>query len=178
MVNQGKKPDKQGKVCSYSHPPICKKHEMQGKCMNHRCKKLHLNVCRRFMENQQCDYGENCRLFHPKGMKEHGKNVHEENKFLKPNVSYSYAQAVKNTTSPFLEQNPHIQQPVIGHPNQFQNQFQKPFLVQQSTLDQRSNTNQVFLDLQNGQKHMMQMFMTLNQKLMNLEKYNLQMQKL
>ena len=110
----GKKPDQQGKVCSYSHLPICKKHEMQGKCMTNRCKKLHLNLCRRFMETQQCSYGENCRYFHPKGMEEHDKNIHEENKFLNPNVSYSYAQPVKNITSSFLEQNSQIHQPVIG----------------------------------------------------------------
>ena len=53
----GKKLNQQGKVCSYSHPQICKKYEMQGKCMNNRCKKLHLNLCKRFMETQQCNYG-------------------------------------------------------------------------------------------------------------------------
>ena len=36
----GKKPDQNGKTCSFNHPPVCKNHELFGKCMNHRCKKL------------------------------------------------------------------------------------------------------------------------------------------
>ena len=52
-----------------------------------------------------------------------------------------------------------------------------PFLGQSQGLQPviDLNTQQVFLDLQNGQKHMMQMFLNLSQKLMNLEKHNLQM---
>ena len=57
----GKRPDQQGKICSYSHPQVCKNHEIQGKCMNNRCKKLHLSLCRRFMESQNCIFGERCK---------------------------------------------------------------------------------------------------------------------
>ena len=62
----GKKPDQQGKICSYSHPPVCKRHEMFGKCMNHRCGKLHLSLCRMYMNSLNCNYGDKCKFFHPK----------------------------------------------------------------------------------------------------------------
>ena len=62
----GKKPDQQGKICSYSHPPVCKKHEMFGKCMNNRCGKLHLSLCRMYMNSLNCHYGDKCKFFHPK----------------------------------------------------------------------------------------------------------------
>ena len=65
----GKKPDQQGKICSYSHPPVCKKHEMFGKCMNHKCGKLHLSLCRMFMNSLNCNYGDKCKFYHPKMLK-------------------------------------------------------------------------------------------------------------
>ena len=106
----------------------------------------------------------NCRFFHPKGMKEHDETVHKNNS-LKPNASYSYAQAVKNTTSPFLEQNPHIHQPVMGQSNQ----FQKPF------SGQKSQAQEVYLYIKSGQKQIMELVMSLNKKFVELEKYSMHM---
>ena len=88
----------------------------------------------------------------------------------------TYAQILKsnnqpqiqtNEQRPFLGQPQYVQQPVIFQENQFQ-----------PTVGQRNNIHQVFLDLQSGQKNMMQMFMNLNQKIMNLEKYNPLMQQM
>ena len=128
----GKKPDQQGKICSYKHPPVCKKHEMEGKCMNNRCKKLHLNLCRRFIETKNCDYGDSCRYFHPKVMKAignfHAMNVHDGSKLLNSDIPYSYAQAVKKPTSSFLEQTPHIHQPIMSQSSQ----STQPFLGQKN----------------------------------------------
>ena len=85
----------------------------------------------------------------------------------------TYAQIVKTPFQPeiqtneknsFLGQSQCLQQAVISLRNQCQQLF----------TGQGTNTQQVFLDLQNDQKHMMQMFKNLNQKLMNLEKQNLQ----
>ena len=73
--------------------------------MNNRCKKFHLNLCRRFIETKNCDYGDNCRYFHPKVMKAignfHAMNVHDGSKLLNSDIPYSYAQAVKKPTSSF-----------------------------------------------------------------------------
>lgn len=165
----GKRPDQHGKVCAYNHPPICKNHEIQGKCMNNRCKKLHFNLCRRFMATQNCNFGDTCRYFHPKGLKNfrsfQDPNIHEENKMLIPNTTYSYAQAVKKPASSFLDQSPLIQQPVISQPN----------LPQQSFLGPKDRAQQVYLDIKSGQKHIMELVMSLNQKFMDLEKNNIQM---
>ena len=83
----------------------------------------------------------------------------------------TYAQVLKSNNQPQIQKNE--QSPFLGHPQYAQqpvifqeNQFQQP------TVGQRNNMHQVFLDLQSGQKHMIQMFMQLNQKVMNLEKYN------
>ena len=61
----GKKPDQQGKICQYSHPQVCKNHENLGKCMNHKCKKLYLNLCRNFMRSMFCNQV-NCKFLHPR----------------------------------------------------------------------------------------------------------------
>lgn len=65
----GKKPD-QEKVCSYIHPPVCREHEKWGKCFDNRCRKYHLKICREFMNNQYCTYGDNCKFWHPTGLKD------------------------------------------------------------------------------------------------------------
>ena len=123
------------------------------------------------MKHQTCNYGENCKYFHPRKL----KPINQTNSMnSQPNQkeNLTYAQIVKTAFRPeiqtneknsFLGQSQCLQQPVIG----LRNQCQQPF------TGQDTNT-QVFLDLQNGQKQMMQMFMNLNQKLMNMEKQNLQ----
>ena len=69
----GKKMDKRGKICAFSHPITCKKFDNFGfkenGCKNRKCEKLHLNVCKIFMRHKLCKYGEDCRFYHPKKLK-------------------------------------------------------------------------------------------------------------
>ena len=84
----------------------------------------------------------------------------------------SYAQMVSKALpqqvhsieqSPFLGQSHQTQPQIIGQASQ------QPF------LGQSHQNQQVFLDLQNGQKQMIDLFMSMNQKLLsNLEKLNKQ----
>ena len=61
----GKNTDQQGKIYCYIHPTVYKKHEKFGKYMDHRCKKLHLIVCRSYLNTLNCKYGKKCKFFHP-----------------------------------------------------------------------------------------------------------------
>ena len=62
----GKKPDQQGKVCSFSHPQTCKTFEIygnkEGGCKNKNCANLHLNLCKIFMRHNSCKYNKAKRL--------------------------------------------------------------------------------------------------------------------
>ena len=47
----GKKPNKDGKICAFSHLPTCKKfenysHNKEEGCRNKKCDKMHLKVCK------------------------------------------------------------------------------------------------------------------------------------
>ena len=149
----------------------------EGGCKDNNCTKLHMSLCKIFMRHITCKYGKSCKYFYPKKLKVKNQRSNFTPSQTNQNENIIYAQIVKtplqhqfqpqlqpqfqaNEQSPFLGLPQYKQQPLIGQENQFQ---------------QKSNT-QVFLDLQSGQKQMMQMFMNLNQKLMNLEKHNLQMQ--
>ena len=177
----GKTKDQNGKICVFSHPPTCKKFELfgykEGGCKDKKCSKIHLSLCNSFMKNENCSYGEQCKFFRPRKLKNNTQDKKVTSGQTERSENITYAQVLKSNNQPQIQTNE--QSPFLGHPQYAQqpvifqeNQFQQP------TVGQRNNMHQVFLDLQSGQKHMMQMFMTLNQKLMNLEKYNLQMQKL
>ena len=121
------------------------------------------------MKHQNCKYGEKCKFFHPKKLKNNIQNkkpiprqTYQPETYRVENPTYSHI--VRNSlqsNGPFLGQAQNPQQPVTKQ----ENQFQQPFLGQR-------NQTQVFLDLQNGQKQLMDLFMSLNQKLATLEKYN------
>ena len=170
----GKTKDQNGKSCEFNHPPTCKKFELfgykKGGCKYKKCSKLHVSLCKMFMRQKNFKYGDDCKFFHPRRLKNNSQikkptsqsymRVHEENP--------TYAQIAKNTyqtqvqpseSGAFLGQTQNFQQPVMDQGSQFQ----------QPVLSQRSNT-QAFLELQDGQRQMMQLFMNMNQKLMNLEK--------
>lgn len=79
------------------------------------------------METQNCFFGETCKYFHPKGVKDlkvfHDTNVHKSNKLRIPNNPYSYVQIVmkpmnlltqSHNQGSFLKKNPHLHQPVIA----------------------------------------------------------------
>ena len=166
----GKTSDKTGKICAYSHPQTCKKFELYGNkekgCKMKKCNNLHLSLCKVFMKHQTCKFGNKCRYFHPHKLKSNNQKQENKNNSGQTTIDtekLSYAQVVRK---PFSQQ--------------VQSNQQGPFLgqhfVEQPFLGQRIQTQQAFLDLQNGQKQMMELFMNMNQKMMsNFEKLNFQM---
>ena len=95
----GNKPDQQGKICSYSHPPICKNHEQSGKCFDNRCKKTHFNLCRDYMKTLDCKYKDKCRFFHPKKLRDYKKEqarneyyASQESQIKDPNLAQNQEQ--------------------------------------------------------------------------------------
>ena len=171
----GRNKDQNGKSCDFMHPQTCKKFELfgykEGGCKDKKCNKLHMTLCKIFMRHQECKFGDTCKYYHPKKL----RNQRQSSNFIFSETvkegNLTYAQAAKSTfqpksqsseQSPFLGQNQIIQQPIIGLTNQFQ----------QPIKEQGNHTQKIFLELQNGQKHMLQLFMDLNQKIMNLEKCN------
>ena len=78
-------------------PQYAKKHEKFGMCMDNCCKKLHLSVCRSFLNTQNCKYEENCKFYHPHGLKDFRRG-HERN------MAYPY-----QINKPFLDQRQTVQ---------------------------------------------------------------------
>ena len=130
----GNKPD-QEKICSYNHPPVCKKHEKFGRCFDNRCKKLHLSICREYMNTLNCKYGENCKFFHPTGLEDF-RMGHERKK---PYSSQENPTELKNTRIFYGRNQSYLRQG---------NQMQHPFL----DLNQGQNTQGTFLEFMEGQK--------------------------
>ena len=145
----GKRPDQNGKVCAFSHPKVCRKHEMFGKCMNHKCEKLHLRLCREFMNLQTCRYGNNCRFFHPRSLKnlndgltplhyavENGqvKSNHPTSAQVgKTNVQHKVNSIAQNSfLGPEIQQNPFLefmesQREILRRLEQLESQTQNPY---------------------------------------------------
>ena len=84
----GKKPDHNGKTCDFNHPPTCRKFELFGYkekgCKVRDCSKLHLSLCKNFMRYQNCKFGEKCRYFHSRGLKNvsNKKEKHSDQKIV------------------------------------------------------------------------------------------------
>ena len=167
---------KSGKSCEFKHPQTCKKFTLfgykQGGCKDKNCPKLHLSVCKIFMRHQSCKYGDDCKFFHPRRLNVH--NQANKSTFYQTHIKDgpTYAQILKKPVQPLIQSID--QNDFLG-----QNQLHQPVLRPESQLNQPSisqrNQTQVFLDLQNGQKQIMEMFTHLNQKMMNLqEKYKFQ----
>ena len=119
------------------------------------------------MKHQSCKFGNKCRYFHPYKLKSNTNKQENNPGYQKTNETgrLSYAQIVQK---PFLQQShSNDQGPFLGQPQQ---QF-----VEQPFLGQKNQNQQAFLDLQNGQRQMMELFMNMNQKMMsNLEKLSMQ----
>ena len=118
----GKKKDAEGKICSFSHPPTCKNHELFGKCMNNKCKKLHFKLCRNYMNSLQCNY-QNCKYLHPKRLR---SNIQSQNSMSSQvyKGTPTYAQNVRKSFTPrrdLFDHSPfgHAQQPAINENNEF-----------------------------------------------------------
>ena len=82
----GKNPS-QEKECSYNHPPVCREHEEWGKCYNNRCGKFHLKICREYMNYQCCSYGDNCKFWHPTGLKDFRMDHERKDHYSKEEIT-------------------------------------------------------------------------------------------
>ena len=155
----GKKPNQLGKVCSFSHPPTCKKfldfgYKEHG-CKSKKCGKLHVNLCKIFMRHKSCKFEDKCRFWHPKKLK--NNNPHNINYSSQKHMEekFSYADIVTKNSQPrndFLGH--HSNQQLIGSA-QVQ-QVQQPFLEKMSGID--------------PQVKILDLLVSLNHRLMNLEK--------
>ena len=78
----GRTTDQNGKICEFTHPPTCKKFEFFGYkengCRLKKCDKLHLSLCKGLMKDENCKFGDKCRYWHPKKLKNIDQN--RENK--------------------------------------------------------------------------------------------------
>ena len=116
------------------------------------------------MKYQYCKFGSKCKYFHPKGLnkvkkKEKNANlkVHEGNETYANIVKKSLQQQQVHSNGPFLG----LTQPVY--------QTEQVHLVQhQPCLGQPNHTQQALLEIQRSQKQMMDLFLNLNQIVMNM----------
>ena len=165
--------DKRGKICAFSHPITCKKFDNFGfkenGCKNRKCEKLHLNVCKIFMRHKSCKYGEDCRFYHPKKLKNSNQMKPENQSSQKHNEEQpSYANIVRKNLEPLMQADGHFLglQPVH---QKYSGQVQQ---VQQPCPGQINPNPQAFLEMQKSQKQMMDLFIGLNQKLNNIYSQN------
>ena len=129
----GKKSDRSGKICQFSHPPICKKFENYGYkkegCRNRDCEELHLNLCKKFMKDY-CKYGDQCKYHHPRKLKQFkesnlGEKIHEEQRSKNVNIvaenmhqsGFIEQHHQAQNQSPFLGKLHPIQQPILENPS-------------------------------------------------------------
>ena len=173
----GKKPDQNGDTCRFSHPQTCKKFELFGYkekgCKLKNCEKLHLSLCKKYMRYKSCAYGEKCKFFHPKGLKDTNHIKENQNQFEhNGNEERStYANVVKKSLQPQISQSNGnflgVSQPV------HQNFAGQGYHIQQPFLGQANHTSQALIEMQKQQKLMLDLFMNLNQKMTSM--YNPQM---
>ena len=126
MEDQEKKKDAEGKICSFSHPPTCKNHELFGKCMNSKCKKLHFKLCRNYMSSLHCDY-QNCKYLHPKRLRSNIQSQNSMSSQVYKGITPIYAQNVRKSFTPRIDLFDHSpfghaqqpQKPAINENNEF-----------------------------------------------------------
>ena len=117
------------------------------------------------MRYQNCKFGEKCRYFHPRGLKNvsNKKEKHSDQKIVEErntyaNVAKKSLQPQIKPNDPFLGISQPVHQNFIGQAHQVQQPFLGP---------------QAFLEIQKNQKQMMDLFMNLNRKVNNM--FNMQM---
>ena len=184
----GRNIDANGKVCAYRHPQICKKFQdfgdTQNGCKEKKCENLHLNICKIFKKHGNCKFANKCKFFHPrkwknvsqsngKSLTQIGKNIHPCSMFqntYEQNPTYAYI-ARKNLQPKvqFNKQQEPIRQAPIA-----QSQFMKN---QQPFLEQKKSTQRPFLEEdQNNQKQILDLLVSMNQKMISQENNIIQMQ--
>ena len=140
----GKEPV-QEKVCSYKHDPVCRGHEKWGLCYDNRCEDVHLKSCREYMNNQYCTYGDNCKFWHPTGLKNfrmgHERKEHYSKEEIPSGLKNSRVFYGKN----YLRQQGNL--------------MQNPFL----DLNQGQNTQRTFLELRKDHKKISEIVRILEQ---------------
>ena len=126
----GKKPDHQGKICPYMHPKACKKHERLGRCYDNRCQKLHFNLCRDYMNTMECKYREECKFFHPTGLKDFDMEHERRKPYLRQGspTGWKDPNREQGKNKSYFRQRNQMQHP-FSDQNQGQN-VQGPFLEQ------------------------------------------------
>ena len=187
----GNKPDKSGKTCAFKHPLICKKQEMYGNkgpkgCNDKKCDKLHLSLCKLYMKHNNCKFGDACRYFHPKKMNNLSAGSGQDQKIIHQKINHenlSYANTFSKNLHPSTEGKesgvliaPSTNQDYLGQSNQVHQPFLgQTYNVKQPFLGQTNHTPQAFLDIQKNQKQMMDLFLSINQKVNNMFNMNMQM---
>ena len=165
----GKKLDYNGKAYAFSHPPLCKKFEMHGykkeRCKNRKCDKLHLNLCKIYMRHYSCKFGAKCKFHHPKELNQNDSTNYTDHAHKQNEEKISYAKIVAKNLEPQVQGLFSNQMPPI----QTNYNAQEPFLGQSNPIQQP------FLGSQNTQKQIMDLLLTLNQRMTNLEKVKIQM---
>ena len=170
----GKKPDERGKICSFTHPPTSKKHEMFGKCLNHRCKKLHFKLCRNYMNSLFFNY-ENCKYLHPKRLNNNAQSAtsSESAQIYREQIPTS-TQNVRNDFPSRLhlgsQRNCSSQKDMeenVSYANIAARKLQTQLYVQQPFLEKTPLIQQPVID---PQKQILDLLMSMNQRLINLEK--------
>ena len=126
----GKEPV-QEKVCSYKHDPVCRGHEKWGVCYDNRCEDVHLKSCREYMNNQYCTYGDQCKFWHPTGLKDFRMGHERKEHYPKE----EFPTDLENTRVFYGKNHSYLRQQG--------NQMHNPFL----DLNQGQNTQGTFLEL-------------------------------
>ena len=123
------------------------------------------------MKDLSCKFGDKCHFWHPKKLKKISHTTESKNE--KPFIieeSPSYANVVRKSLQPQL--NPNV--PFLGvNPPVYQNVTGQVHQSQQPFVGQTNHTHHSFLDIQSKQKQLMELCMTLSQKVKNM--YNMQM---
>ena len=122
------------------------------------------------MKHRKCNYGDTCRYWHPKKLKNISQTI--ENKTEKPFTNEekpTYANIVKKTLQPQFQSNV----PFLGITPVHQDSTGQVHQVQQPIIGQTNHVQRNFLDIQNKQKQIMELFINLNQKMNNM--YSMEM---
>lgn len=162
-----------GKTCKFNHPTTCKKFELYGNkengCKVKNCEKLHLSLCKLFMKQ----YGNKCRYFHPKRLMQISQEKgNKTEKLFMHEERPSYANVVRKSLQPQIQPQIQPNSPFLGLTSPVRQELSgQVHQVQQPSQGQVNHTQQTFLDMQNKQKQMMELFISLNQQMNTLKSF-------
>ena len=113
--------NKEGK-CPYEHPATCKLFDMKGwhrfGCKNRRCRQLHRDCCRTWMDRGVCsrkEEGTECRFYHPWGCEKRLEEKEEKSLLNKREIFQMIRETIQLTLQQWGPPPQHILQgPPIG----------------------------------------------------------------